>query len=93
LSPSQNHFIANTNSVHRGHNYKQGSTGVCKGQTKRDKFRYHGQPNKHVSSKWQQKTINLITKQTTHATANKKQTTCTLSKEFIVCDLTDLITD
>src|SRR6218665_2377319 len=53
------------------------------------------------ASKWQQKTINLITREphlNNHAQCkkqnkkqNNKQTTCSLSKEFIVCDLINIL--
>src|SRR6218665_1615618 len=54
VKSSQYHFIANTNSVHRSH-INMERIEVFKGQTKRDKSRYHGQTNKHVCSKWRQK--------------------------------------
>src|SRR6218665_467326 len=99
VKPSQYHFIANTNSVHKRHINKKVIEFV-KGKPKGTNPAIMGNPiDMTVCSKWQQKTINLITRETTYKLRepctmqkqNKKQTTCSLCKEFLVCHLTNIL--
>src|SRR6218665_3594189 len=94
---SQYHFIANTNSVHKRHINKEVMEFV-KGKPKGTNPAIMGNPIDMYAVNDSKKQSILLLEITTSKLREpckmqktKKQTTCSLSKEFIVCDLINIL--